>query len=110
MTEAQVRDVYRSGAGDMTVDLTRVDVSNLSAPIDTRVEHGIGDLQILLPRDADVRLNVMSGLGSTDVFGQGSLDRGFFPGGGSGSWVDDGQAEFDIVVHAGVGDVEVSRG
>jgi hypothetical protein len=110
LTEAQVRDVYRGGVGDMTVDLTRVDVSTLSAPIDTRVEHGIGDLQILLPRDADVRLNVMSGLGSVDVLGQGSLDRGFFPGVGPGSWVDDGRAEFQIVVHAGVGDVEVSRG
>jgi phage shock protein PspC (stress-responsive transcriptional regulator) len=109
-TEAQVRDFYRGGVGDLTLDLTRVDVSNLTAPIDTRIEHGVGDVQVLVPRDADVRLNVMSGLGSVDVLGQGSLERGFFPGTGTGSWVDDGRAEFEIVVHAGVGDVEVSRG
>ena len=36
--------------------------------------------------------------------------RGFFPGTGTGSWVDDGQAEFVITVHNGAGDVEVSRG
>jgi len=107
---AQVQDRYQSGAGDMTVDLTGVDVSDLDAPITTRVEHGVGDVRVVVPRDADVRLTVMSGVGSIDTFGQGSLDRGFFPGSGTGSWVDDGKAEFVIAVHNGAGDVEVSRG
>ena len=109
-TEAQVRDRYQGGAGDMTVDLTGVDVSHLDAPISTRIEHGVGDVKVLVPRDADVRLTVMSGVGSIDAFGQGSLDRGFFPGSGTGSWVDDSKAEFVIAVHNGAGDVEVSRG
>jgi phage shock protein PspC (stress-responsive transcriptional regulator) len=109
-TEAQVRDRYQAGAGDMTVDLTGVDVSHLDAPISTRIEHGVGDVKVLVPRDADVRLTVMSGVGSIDAFGQGSLDRGFFPGSGTGSWVDDSKAEFVIAVHNGAGDVEVSRG
>ena len=110
VVDAQVQPVYRGGAGDMTVDLTDVDVSDLSAPIATRVEHGLGDVQVLVPRDADVRLTVMSGVGSIDAFGQGSIDRGFFPGAGTGSWVDDGKPEFVIAVHNGAGDVEVSRG
>ena len=110
VSESQVREVYRGGLGDMTVDLTGVDVSNLAAPITTRVEHGVGDLEIRVPRDADVRLDVMSGVGSIDTFGQGSVDNGFFPGTGSGSWIDDGRAEFVITVHNGAGDVEVSRG
>jgi len=110
VSDAQVRDIYRGGAGDMTVDLTRVPVSNLDAPITTRVEHGLGDVHVLLPRDADVRLTVMSGVGSIDAFGQGSVDQGFFPGTGAGSWVGDNQAEIIIAVHNGAGDVEVSRG
>jgi hypothetical protein len=110
VTEAQVRDVYRGGVGDLTLDLSRVPVSNLAGPVTTRVEHGVGDLEVVVPRDADVRLRIESGMGSVDVLGQGSLDSGFFPGVGSGSWVDDGRAEFDIVIHNGVGDVEVSRG
>lgn len=110
VTEAQVRDVYRGGVGDLTLDLSRVPVSNLDGPITTRVEHGVGDLEIVVPRDADVRLRVGSGLGSVDVLGQGSSNSGFFPGNGIGSWVDDDQPEFDIVIHNGVGDVEVSRG
>jgi phage shock protein PspC (stress-responsive transcriptional regulator) len=109
-TEAQVRDVYRNGVGDMTVDLSRVDVSDLDGPITTRIEHGVGDVDITVPRDADVRLSIENGLGDIDAFDQGSVDRGFFPGTGSGSWVDDGRAEITLVVHSGLGDVEVSRG
>ena len=109
-TEAQVRDIYRNGAGDMTVDLSGVDVSGLGSPIRTRVEHGVGNTEIRVPMDADVRLTIDSGVGNLDVFDQGSLDRGFFPGTGTGSWVDDGRPEFVIAVHIGVGDVEVSRG
>ena len=105
-----MRDVYRNGVGDMTVDLSRVDVRDLDRPITTRIEHGVGDVDITVPRDADVRLSIESGLGSIDAFDQGSVERGFFPGTGTGSWVDDGRAEFTIVVHSGVGDVEVSRG
>jgi phage shock protein PspC (stress-responsive transcriptional regulator) len=109
-TAAQIRGVYQTGAGDMTLDLTQVDVSHLAAPITTRVEHGLGNVSIVVPQAADVRLTVMSGVGNIDVFDQGSVDSGFFPGTGSGSWVNDGKAEFVIAVHNGAGDVEVSRG
>jgi Cell wall-active antibiotics response 4TMS YvqF len=109
-TAAQVLDIYRNGAGDMTVDLTRVDVSNLSGPISTRIEHGVGNTEVRVPADADVRLTVDSGVGNLDVFDQGSVDSGFFPGTGTGSWVDDGRPEFVITLNSGVGDVEVSRG
>jgi len=109
-TAAQVQDIYRGGAGDMTVDLTRVDVSRLSSPIRTQVQHGLGDVHVVVPQDADVRLTVMSGVGSIDAFDQGSVDSGFFPGTGTGSWVNDDKAEFVIAVHNGAGDVEVSRG
>jgi phage shock protein PspC (stress-responsive transcriptional regulator) len=109
-TAAQVRDVYRGSAGDMTLDLTRVPVSDLGGPITTGVEHAVGNVHVVVPQDADVRLTVMSGVGSIDAFGQGSADGGLFPGTGAGSWVNDDKAEFVIAVHNGVGNVEVSRG
>jgi phage shock protein PspC (stress-responsive transcriptional regulator) len=109
-TAEAVQPVYRGGVGDLTLDLTRIDVSGLDAPITTRVDHGLGDLEILLPRDADVRLSVDAGLGTVDVFHQGSTGGGYFPGRGTGPWVGDDTAEFDVLVHNGVGDVEVSRG
>jgi predicted membrane protein len=109
-TQAQVQPVYHGGMGDMTVDLTQVDVSNLSGEIATRIEHGLGDLRIVVPGSADVQLMVHSGLGSVHVFDRGSVTEGFFPGLGSSSWTGDGKAEFALVVDSGLGDVTVSRG
>jgi phage shock protein PspC (stress-responsive transcriptional regulator) len=109
-TAASVQSVYRGGIGDLTIDLRRIDVSDLDGPITFRVEHGVGDIEIQLPDDADVQLSVDQGLGSLDVFDEGSVGGGFFPGDGSGSWVDDGDPEFDVFINSGVGDVEVSRG
>src|SRR3712207_2464048 len=78
-----VRSVYEGGLGDMTLDLTRVDVSDLSGPITTQINHGVGDLEVLLPRDADARISVNTGVGSVDVLDQGAPRNGFFPGTGS---------------------------
>jgi predicted membrane protein len=103
-----VQDAYRGGVGDLTLDLTRIEMGD-GEPIRTQIDHGVGDLEILVPLDADVELTVESGLGSVDIFGDGAAD-GYFPGRGAGAWVDDGEAEIVLMVHAGVGDVEVSRG
>jgi hypothetical protein len=108
-TLAEVRDVYRGGVGNLTLDLSRLDVSDLDEPVTTEIQHDIGDVRVLLPNAADVRLRADVDLGSVDLLGQGSLDGGFFPGHGSGSWVDDDAAEFDLIIQNGVGDVEVSR-
>jgi hypothetical protein len=106
----EVRSVYRGGVGDVRLDLRNVDVGDLDAPVRTRLDAGIGDVDVLVPRDADVRVEVQSGIGTVSVLEDGVSDGGFFPGEGSGSWVDDGDAELVLTVHAGVGDVEVSRG
>ncbi|MGY1811852.1 PspC domain-containing protein [Blastococcus sp. SYSU D00820] len=107
---AEVRDTYRLGAGDMTVDLSRVDVSDLDEPIRLTVEHGVGDLDVVLPREADVQLDVDAGVGQVEVFDVGSSDGGFFPGTGSGRDVGDDEAEIILSIEHGVGDLEVSRG
>src|SRR5829696_10144011 len=56
LTAADVQPVYRGGLGDMTLDLSGIDVSDLSEPITTRVEHGLGDLRVLVPPSADVQM------------------------------------------------------
>lgn len=106
---ADVQPRYHGGIGDVTIDLSEVDVSDLDSTIRTRVDAGIGDVDIVLPRDADVRVSVDSGLGSVDVFDEGNR-TGFFAGSGSGSWVGDDEPEIELFVNAGIGDVEVSRG
>ena len=108
-TAAEVHDVYRSGMGDVTIDLSRLDQDFSGDPVTTRVEHGLGDLEIVVPRSADVRLTVEHGLGDVEVFDRGSDTDGFFPGEGSRSWTDDGKPEFVLTINSGFGDVEVSR-
>jgi hypothetical protein len=106
---AEVQSSYHGGIGDLTIDLSEVDVSDLDGTIHTRVDAGVGDVDIVVPRNADVRVSVDSGVGSVDVFEEGNRS-GFFEGSGPGSWVDDGEPEIELFVNAGIGDVEVSRG
>jgi phage shock protein PspC (stress-responsive transcriptional regulator) len=109
-TVADVQPVYRGGLGDMTLDLSGIDVSDLSEPITTRVEHGLGDLRVLVPPSADVQMSVDVGVGSVDALGRTTAGDELVKGSGSGSWVDDGEPEIDLTVNSGLGDVEVSRG
>ena len=109
-TVSDLREVYRGGVGDMTVDLSRLDQGISGRGLEVRVEHGVGDLDVIVPRSADVQLEGDHGLGDVDVFDRGSETDGFFPGEGTRSWSDDGRAEFVITLNSGVGDVEVSRG
>jgi predicted membrane protein len=105
-----VQPVYRGGMGDMTLDLSAIDVSDLDEPITTRVEHGLGDLEVLVPESADVQMTIDVGLGSVDALGEQASGDHLDPGSGAGSWVGDGEPEIDLTVNSGLGDVEVNRG
>jgi phage shock protein PspC (stress-responsive transcriptional regulator) len=109
-TASEVRPLYEIGVGELTVDLTDVDLSDVDDPIRTRIDHGIGDLNVLVPRSADVIVRVDQGVGDSRVFGGGADDGRLVPGTGSAAWTDDGRAEFVITVDMGIGDAEVSRG
>ncbi|SDN61793.1 phage shock protein C (PspC) family protein [Klenkia soli] len=108
-TAGAVRSTYESGVGDLDLDLSGVDVSDLSAPITTTVNAGLGDVDVVVPESADVQVTVQNGVGESDVLGLGS-DGGFSPGTGSQPWTGDGTAEIVLTVESGLGDVTVSRG
>ncbi|WP_222269157.1 PspC domain-containing protein [Modestobacter marinus] len=109
-TAAAVRDVYEGGVGDLEIDLSLIDPSDLPRTIETEIRHGVGDIDVIVPRNADVHVTGMGGIGEVEFEDeQISEDGAFFPGTGSGSWVGDGRAEFRIMIHNGIGDVEVSR-
>jgi phage shock protein PspC (stress-responsive transcriptional regulator) len=110
VTAADVRPVYSGAVGDMTVDLTGVDLTAVHQPIPTRIDHRLGDLFVRVPESADVRVAVDNGLGNVDLFGGASATNGIYPGTGSASWAGDGRAEFVITISSDLGDVEVSRG
>ncbi|CAA9260730.1 MAG: hypothetical protein AVDCRST_MAG52-2866 [uncultured Blastococcus sp.] len=110
-TAAEVRSLYEIGAGEMTVDLSDVDLSDVDEPIRTTIDHGVGDLNVVVPWSADVIVRLDQGVGDARVFGGDDADDGrLVPGTGSATWTDDDQAEFLLTIDLGIGDVEVSRG
>jgi phage shock protein PspC (stress-responsive transcriptional regulator) len=109
LTAADVAPVYHGGVGDVTLDLSDIDLSTLDGPIATRLDAGVGDVEILVPRSADVRIDADSGLGTIDVFGSNTAGRGFYPGTGSADWTGDDEPEITLEIDAGIGDVEVDR-
>jgi len=108
VTAEQVQPQYDGGVGDLTVDLGGIDLAGRTTPVVTQIAAGIGDIDVLLPPDADVQVSVDSGIGDVNVFDQGNTN-GYFAGNGK-PWSDDGKPDVEITVHAGVGDVELSRG
>jgi hypothetical protein len=108
-TAAAVQADYEHGGGDLTIDLTDIDLADLDSPIVTRIDQGIGDVDVLVPSSADVEISVDLGIGTTDVFGENS-DGGFYRSAGTETWSGDDQPEFRITIDSGAGDVEVSRG
>jgi phage shock protein PspC (stress-responsive transcriptional regulator) len=107
-TAADVRPVYDAAIGNTTVDLSEVQLTGASTPITTRVDGGVGNLRVLLPQSADVRVAVQDGMGHVDVLGHGSTD-GFYRGTGPDAWTGDDHPEFVLTIDAGIGNVEVSR-
>ena len=108
-TADDVRPVYDAGVGDVLLDLSGIDVGALDGPVRTRLDAGIGNVEVVVPRDADVQVEVDAGFGDVAVLQDEGMDAGVYPGRGTGSWVDDGDPEIVLTIDAGVGDVEVSR-
>ena len=109
-TAADVREFYEGGVGDLTLDLSEVPMGDLDEALEVVVDHGVGDLEVVVPRSADVRVTVHQGLGESDVFGSDGVGPALHPGTGSAAWTGDGEPEIELEINNGVGQVEVSRG
>lgn len=109
-TAGAVLDRYEGGIGDLEIDLGDIDPSTIDRPVIFAVEHGVGDVEITVPEDADVFVEGQGGIGEVQFDGENVPEDGaLYPGDGDGDWVDDGRAEFRILVSNGIGDVEVDR-
>ena len=104
-----VRPVYEGDVGELTLDLSRIDLAGLEEPIETRIEHGLGDVAVIVPRSADVEIEASMGMGSADVLGQRGDPDGFYPGTGTAPWTGDDRPEIMLTIDHSLGDVEVSR-
>ena len=98
---------YRTGLGDIDLDLTRLAVPPVGAPpVRTIVESGAGDVTVKVPATADVTVSCQTGLGDTGCLGVTSDVAGHVDLGPDGP----GGLVLDVTARSGAGDVEVQRG
>jgi hypothetical protein len=84
-TGVAVEPEYERGIGALTLDLTDVDFDAIDAPFDLRARVGIGELLVVVPDGAAIRVDTHAGLGSVPrVRGGGGGDRRGARGPGSG--------------------------
>jgi phage shock protein PspC (stress-responsive transcriptional regulator) len=115
-TVSQLQPGYRRTAGDITVDLSKLDLSvpagGNASDVNLAVETGAGDATVVVPAQADVTFTGSAGLGDVQFAGQKVSGPG-----SKLSLVDDLGSDgvragrlLVIDVQTGAGDVEVRRG
>jgi phage shock protein PspC (stress-responsive transcriptional regulator) len=97
---AQVQSSYRTGVGNMTVDLRRVHFVP-GKPLHVTATVGVGQVTVDVPPGVVVDVNAHAGLGKV-TSSPGDLQS--FGGGGAGA-----HPELDLTVAVGVGEVELVR-
>ncbi len=98
---------YRTGLGDIDLDLRRLAAPPVGAPpVRTVVESGAGDVTVRVPATADVTVSCESGVGDVDCLGATSDVAGRVDLGPDGP----GGLVLDVTARSGAGDVAVQRG
>ncbi len=109
---AQLQPAYHHGAGDVVVDLRGLDLTGAAGvtvtPVTTSVTNGFGDVEVLVPADADVQLHATAGAGDVQldgrtVRGPGARMDQYSPGTGGVAT----ERPLVLDVHTGAGDVTV---
>jgi len=107
---AEVSDIqqsYRLGVGSLRLDLTDVDLSEQL--VRTKLSLGVGNLEIVVPRNADVSIESRSGIGEVLLFGESedgtSVSRDLVDYGTGG----DGRIDLVLDLDVNIGQVRVDR-
>ncbi|MCD2192474.1 PspC domain-containing protein [Actinomycetospora endophytica] len=103
---AMVSPDYRTGLGDVDLDLTRLAVAPGGAPIRTTVESGAGDVTVRVPANADVTVTCQHGVGDMNCLGSTSDVTNRVDLGSDGP----GGPVIDLTARSGAGDLAVTRG
>jgi phage shock protein PspC (stress-responsive transcriptional regulator) len=110
---ADVQSAYDLGTGVGTLDLTRLDLPR-GRTVTTNAEVGMGRLEVVVPRDATVKLTVDVGVGDIQLPGDDKKDVDVAPGKHRQLTLKPtGEAKnggtFDLTLQVGVGQAEVTR-
>ncbi|MER6783336.1 PspC domain-containing protein [Streptomyces sp. NPDC000658] len=112
-TVAEVRTHYDLGAGEGTLDLSRLDLAK-GQTVSSDAEVGAGRLKVVVPRDATVKVRIDVGLGDVQLPGDDEKDVDVEPGKHKEVTLRpaSGQADggtIDLDLRVGVGQAEVAR-
>jgi hypothetical protein len=99
------RDV-ELGVGELTFDLTGVDFATIVGATLLRARVGVGELIVIVPEGAPIRVEARSGLGNVQVFGQeeGGVDAEITTPAPIGA------PAITLVATVGIGEVRVEHG
>ncbi|MDQ3504595.1 MAG: PspC domain-containing protein [Actinomycetota bacterium] len=115
-TTEQIRDTYQVMMGQSTLDLSGLEFS-ADDPTEIQINVTMGNFEILVPRDADVRLNGDAVFGSVSAFGDRGMIDGYYGGfgegpdqrGGGGQAGGQDEPELILDVDVRFGNAEVTR-
>ncbi|MBA3801010.1 MAG: hypothetical protein H0X18_18330, partial [Geodermatophilaceae bacterium] len=115
-TTEQIRDTYQVMMGQSTLDLSGLEFS-ADDPTEIQINVTMGNFEILVPRDADVRLNGDAVFGSVSAFGDRDMIDGYYGGfgegpdqrGGGGQAGGQDEPELILDVDVRFGNAEVTR-
>ncbi|MFC9062374.1 LiaF domain-containing protein, partial [Streptomyces sp. NPDC057074] len=108
-----VREQYEIGAGDGTLDLSRLNVAD-GQTVTTRADVGVGRIKVVVPRDVTVRLSVEVGVGDIQLPGEKEKDVDVAPGKHKEVTLaptvsDEDSGTLDLDLQVGLGQAEVTR-
>lgn len=101
-TADELRSSYNRGAGELTVDLTRLRVHD-PATVDAQI--GVGDVTVVVPDDATVNYTCSTGIGEVDCLHR--YDSGVNPTELHGSKKGSTDKQLTLNVTAGMGNVKL---
>ncbi len=104
----QVRDSYQVMMGEGTLDLSGLQFTS-DDPTEIQIDVTMGNFEILVPRDTDVRLYGDATFGSVSTFGDREYLDGYYPGVGEGPDVGDNEPELILDIDVRFANAEVTR-
>jgi len=106
-TLARLQEEYRLGVGQLTIDLTAIEVVHAIVPVRVKARVGIGELVVVVRSDLPVRVEARAALGNVRIFdveGSGiDVERDVGPRPSD-------EAVLILELSVGIGQVEVRRG
>jgi hypothetical protein len=105
-TENVIDREVELGVGELTFDLTGVDFATMVGGTELRARVGVGELIVIVPDDAAIRVEARSGLGNVQVFGQeeGGVDAEITTPAPIGA------PAITLIATVGIGEVRVEHG